>query len=443
MPLTTALHDQLTDAEAFDKQLMLEHVLEGMALLLTNSATETTKLIQALSRDLFKMVLGVDPTVPSKLWSAKRRSMFYQTIEALIDVNGRLAARSLRAIAPHLPIQSHLTPTLHMLVSVINGVMGDHLISQQNPMALPMVMYDRFGMRHNQQQVKSEVVIFVHGLCMSHYGWRLGTPQSVGEQYLQANPNASIYYLTYNSGRRISQNGLSFANLLNTFCQQNPHVTRIHLVGHSMGGLVSRSALFYAKQKAYPFMDKVKSLLCLGSPHHGAALERLGYLLQSKVGNLPVAHTLAHLGDIRSAGILDLRFGSVRHDDWEHMANRVGDFDDNRKPAPLPKNVNCHMLAATLQGSADSKNMVGKAVGDYLVTVPNALGIHSNPDLHLKVDPANQKVFYGMHHNALLYHPAVIAEVIARLLASNPSTMEGTAPSEAHADTALKVTASA
>ena len=76
------------------------------------------------------------------------------------------------------------------------------------------------------------------------------------------------------------------------------------------------SALFYGKQNLYQWVHMVENLVCIGSPHHGAALERFGFILQDKLG-VPFISLIGQLINIRSNGILDLRHGSVRDDDWE------------------------------------------------------------------------------------------------------------------------------
>ena len=68
----------------------------------------------------------------------------------------------------------------------------------------------------------------------------------------------------------------------------------------------------------------VENLVCIGSPHHGAALERFGFILQDKLGAFPFISLIGQLINIRSNGILDLRHGSVRDDDWEHNNARIG-----------------------------------------------------------------------------------------------------------------------
>ena len=104
--------------------------------------------------------------------------------------------------------------------------------------------------------------------------------------------------------------------------EENPDITQIDLVGYSMGGLVARSALFYAEQEGLHWLDRVGNLVTIGSPHQGALLERTGYYILDIVGKVPFAASLSKMGNIRSAGIIDLRHGSIRDEDWKYLKDR-------------------------------------------------------------------------------------------------------------------------
>ena len=195
-----------------------------------------------------------------------------------------------------------------------------------------------------------------------------------------------MLYLNYNTGRRISANGRSLANTLEDLITRNPRITSIDLIGHSMGGLVSRSSLFYGKQNMHQWTHMVGNLVCIGSPHHGAVLERFGFALQDRLGSFPFVKLIGHLVNIRSNGILDLRHGSVRDDDWEHLEARIGLMDDNRKPAPLPSHISTFFVAGTVEHENQKKSLKALSIiGDYLVSVKSALGEHPNPRFQLKL----------------------------------------------------------
>ena len=86
------------------------------------------------------------------------------------------------------------------------------------------------------------LVVFLHGLMETERGWRLGGREPYGAR-LRREPGLTPVYVRYNSGRHISENGRSLADLLERVVAEWPvEVEEVALVGHSMGGLVARSA---------------------------------------------------------------------------------------------------------------------------------------------------------------------------------------------------------
>ncbi len=392
-------------------------LLEGIAQLATTGIVEITELVQALHREIVLRPLGLYNPKNQQCWNRGLTGSIYGLTKGIMRHSGRGVAGSLRLFNRLTPSfgDQPLTPVQHFLVGVVNGVAGDHLIRMQNPLAVPMLTYNRDGHVH-QGPIKKHLVLMVHGLCMSHLSWDPGESVGLGEQLQYRMPKATVLYLNYNTGRRISQNGRTLAGLLERLVQDHPNIESITLIGHSMGGLVSRSALFYGKQQAHTWVPLVANLVCLGSPHQGAVLERLGFLLQNRVGQLPFAGLLANLADLRSAGIIDLRHGSVRDDDWEHLEARRGLGEDVRKPAPLPSRVKTYLVAGTIERSPASKLRPLDIIGDYLVSVPSALGEHADAVHTLRVPEERKAVFYGVNHMELQYHPAVRNQVITWLV---------------------------
>ncbi|MCV4600863.1 GPI inositol-deacylase, partial [Escherichia coli] len=81
-----------------------------------------------------------------------------------------------------------------------------------------------------------------HGLMETEHAWRLGGRPTYGARLVD-DIGATEVQIRYNTGRHISDNGATLARLLSEMVLLWPvPVTRISLVGHSMGGLVIRSA---------------------------------------------------------------------------------------------------------------------------------------------------------------------------------------------------------
>ncbi|MFW2125132.1 hypothetical protein ACG94O_19780, partial [Acinetobacter ursingii] len=97
--------------------------------------------------------------------------------------------------------------------------------------------------------------------CMNHTDWTKRNFGGIGERLLAQLDHNIMLYLNYNTGRRISANGRSLANTLEDLITRNPRISCIDLIVHSMGGLVSRSSLFYGIQNLHQWSNLVGNLV--------------------------------------------------------------------------------------------------------------------------------------------------------------------------------------
>jgi pimeloyl-ACP methyl ester carboxylesterase len=216
-------------------------------------------------------------------------------------------------------------------------------------------------------------------------------------------------YLHYNSGLHISTNGRALAAQIEALLGAWPvPVDELAILAHSMGGLVTRSALHYGARARHDWLRQLRKIIFLGTPHQGAPLERGGNWIDAILDASPYTTAFARLGKIRSAGVTDLRHGSVLDEDWE-LGDRFA--RSRRKPAvvPLPRDVTCYAIAASIANrtSAPAKQLLG----DGLVPVTSALGQHANAHRSLGFPKAQQWVGYGMHHMDLLDRKNVYARI--------------------------------
>jgi hypothetical protein len=109
----------------------------------------------------------------------------------------------------------------------------------------------------------------------------------------------------------------------------------------------------------------------------------------------PYVAPFTRLGKARSAGITDLRYGSITQDQREFV--------------PLPEDVDCYALAATL-GKRRSR-VAERLVGDGLVPLDSALGRHPDEVRTLAIPKQRQWVGYEMGHLDLLSRPEVYVQL--------------------------------
>jgi hypothetical protein len=276
--------------------------------------------------------------------------------------------------------------------------LAGRLLATEQPLTLP--------------GARSTLVVLVHGLCMNDLQWTgtTGGHSTNHGEALAAALDATPVYLRYNSGLHISDNGRQLAALLDALFKNWPvPVTRLVLLTHSMGGLVARSAVDVAQQASLPWLPALKQIVFLGTPHHGAPLERAGHWLHTLLGSTPFSAPFAALARLRSAGVTDLRFGHVRQQDWQGR-DRFADGRDHRTVLPLPTGVDCYAVAATL--AASRSRLANRLVGDGLVPLRSALGQHDLAVGALDFAPNRQAVFYRTGHLELLSSPAVQTQLL-------------------------------
>jgi hypothetical protein len=291
--------------------------------------------------------------------------------------------------------------------AALNGVLGDHLARTGNPLAI------RLHLRHQGRELvptaaalaaalpaaTPHVVLMVHGLCLDDRQW-LRQGHDHGEA-LARDLGQTVLHVRYNSGLHVSENGRALA------AAWPVPLAGLSIVAHSMGGLVARSACHYGQLAGAGWRRRLRHLVCLGTPHHGAPLEHAGRWLHHLVGAAPFARPLARLGDLRSSGITDLRHGNVLEEDWNGL-DRFALGPDRRQHVPLPDDVGCFAIAA-VRSRRDGRR--GSFAGDGLVAVDSALGRHREPRRELAFAADRQWLAERTGHLELMSRPEVYERI--------------------------------
>ncbi len=294
------------------------------------------------------------------------------------------------------------------VVAALNGVIGDYLEASGNALAIVMELradgrtlpLETDELAEQLPGATGKVVVLVHGSSMNDRQWnRAGHDHGAA---LARDLGYTPVYVRYNSGLHISTNGRALTERLEGLRRAWPvPLSEITLLGHSMGGLVARSACSLGEQDGHSWRRTLRRIVCLGSPHHGSQLERGGNMIDVLLGISNYSAPFARLGKIRSAGVTDLRHGNVMDEDWKDR-DRFARTSDVRRGLPLPTDVDCFTVAGTL-----TKSIAGKVLGDGLVPVDSALGRHTRPELSLAFPADHQWVAPSTQHLDLLSSPAV------------------------------------
>ncbi len=416
--------------------------VQGLAQLATQGVLGATGLAESVQGNVYKAVAAPFGLLGSRFIDAAPGSsgvkprgvtgLVYGGLKSVTRLAGGTVNAALHKAGPMItqrfgtPASS---PEREAVLSAINGVLGDQLLATANPLTITMslrhegkpLLLEKAALAERLPQLPhlstGKLLVVVHGLCMNDLQWTAGgkTDNSYNHaDVLATTLGYTPVYLHYNTGLHTSVNGQQFAGLLEQLLNSWPQpVTELSLLVHSMGGLVSRSACHIAEQSAMAWRSKLKNIVFLGTPHHGAPLERVGNWIDRTLGSNLVTRPFAAIGQIRSRGITDLRYGHVLTSSWEADGQEKDRFErspDSREPLPLPAGVSCYTVAATTSGEASP--LKDALIGDGLVPLRSALGQHDEAPHCLNFPPENQWTAYATHHMDLLKLPEVTAQVL-------------------------------
>jgi len=333
----------------------------------------------------------------------------YRTIRGVT----RLVGDSLDVVLAPLDLlgERRPTPERQAILAALNGALGDQLTESCSTLAVTMAFRrdgetlpeDRAALARAIPAASGKVILLIHGLLMSDSQWAFD-----GDDFgaaLARDLGYTPVYLLYNSGRHISTNGRELAERLEALLAAWPcPVEEVSILGYSMGGLVARSAAHYAAAADHDWLRRLRHLVFLGTPHHGAPLERGGAWVNIALEAVPYAAPFGRIGRGRSAGITDLRHGNLLDEDWQGR-DRFRDTIDRRQIVPLPPGVACYTMAGSLRPGPDV--LSDRLLGDGLVPLNSALGLHRDPARTLDLPDERRWIGYGLGHLDLLRQPVV------------------------------------
>lgn len=372
--------------------------LRGVARLAIDATLGVTEIVEAMHRNIASLspIIGASPTGGARGISG----LVYASVRGITRIVGFGLDAALGQLNPVLALDISW-PGRDAVLAAFNGVVGDHLVASENPLAIRMQLrqageplaLDRRSLAAQLEPAGSKLLVLVHGLCMNDLQWERNGHDHGAR--LAKDLGYVPLYLHYNSGRQVAANGREFADILERLHRAWPvPVSELIIFGHSMGGLVARSACHYARLADHDWLRHLRQLVFLGTPHQGAPLERAGSWVNAVLGISPYLAPFARIGDIRSAGIKDLSRGHITEEDLESR-DQAGEF---KRSMQLPAGVECFAIAATME----TVDYGMPLAGDGLVPVTSALGLHDSAALTLPIPAERQAVIFASNHFDLL-----------------------------------------
>lgn len=286
--------------------------------------------------------------------------------------------------------------TVEASLAILNGYLGDYLTRTGNGLATGMtfvtkvrdgrtVRLDRASLERAYPAASRRVAVLIHGLMCTESIWEMRDGSDYGA-LLERDLGMTPIYVRYNTGLPFAENGASFCRALEALLANYPvPIEEIVLVGHSMGGLVIRSAAHVASLQGFRWLRFVRRAIYVGTPHLGAPLERVGRAVTKLLRAVPDPYTrlIADISDLRSAGIKDLGNG----------------LRDPHHPVPLLPEIQHYLFA----GSLSDDPRMATLFGDALVPVPSATDGHVDPRRDL-IPPSHVRLMSGLGHLTLAHH---------------------------------------
>ena len=372
--------------------------LRGIQSLATGTVAGLTGLVEAMHRTIAATpnIAGASPTGPT----TGITGLVYKSIRGVNRAVGASLDLLLGACGEFVADRPS-SQEREAVLAALNGVFGDYLLQTGNPLTIRMrlrtageaIEIARAALLARFPDPGRNVVVLAHGLCMNDLQWRRDDHDHGAA--LARDLGFVPVYLHYNSGLHLADNGREFAGLMESFIREWPHrIDRLAIVGHSMGGLVARSALHHAAIEGHTWPQRLDDLVFLGTPHFGAPLAQAGAWVDSLLEISPYTAPFALLGNVRSAGLKDLLHPDLQDDDCRSLA------------------VRRHAIAASRQQRPGTGSRIA---GDGLVTINSALGRHRDPARALPIAEAHRWIGYGMNHFDLLGRAEVYARINAWL----------------------------
>ncbi len=302
----------------------------------------------------------------------------------------------------------------------LNAVWGDDLGHRGRPIGMGVRNRDGDSVTPASPDLAAafpaatpRVVVLVHGLGQTESCWLgAGSKRPLGLwDRLDSDPSLTTVGVRYNSGRQVSENGADLAVLLEELALAWPvPIESIALVGSSMGGLIVRSACHSGLVAGSKWVDAVTQVVTLASPHLGAPLEKAAHIASWGLRVAPQSRPLAAFLDTRSAGIKDLRLGSI-------VAGDRGDVD-RYSPASVDnfeilEGVDHLFVAAVV--SSDPGHPLGVLFGDLMVRPGSGTG----RGRRRRIEAKEVRVLGGLRHSGLI-HDANLQNLVIEWLTPKP-----------------------
>jgi pimeloyl-ACP methyl ester carboxylesterase len=359
----------------------------------------------------------------------------YDTVRVGFFTAGEIAA----AAAGPLGSAGPASPAAVKARAIAHGVVGDELIALAPELDLELTLrrdgedipVDAASLRHAYPDARCRLVLFVHGLVDTEAVWFEHDEGGTTLPDRVAAAGATPLLVRYGTGRSIARNGAALDALLEVLVADWPvAIEELIVVGHSMGGLVTRSACLHATRNDHAWIRRLDDVVYLATPHLGSWLEKFANVLSWTLRRDARSAPIGRLLDGRSRGIKELRFGTIDPDAIDVAL--IDDLLTGLAPdEPWAADVTHHVVVGRLR---DGRHPLNATFGDALVRAGSASGRGRRRQIAAGGEVVTIEV--AESHTKLARHPR-IARLLDQILAGEePESTEAAVPASTEAATA-------
>ena len=180
--------------------------------------------------------------------------LIYRSVRGGTRLWGHAGDAALRLVERRGPVPEVAAPERDAFVAALNGLFGDHLASSDNPLAIRMALRQD-GVALNPAGLSGplprgapngKLLVLLHGLCMNDLQWARARPRSRRHAGARTGLDAAVPALQQRPAC-LAATAASWPRCCEQLVAHWPvPVEELVIVGHSMGGLVARSACHHA-----------------------------------------------------------------------------------------------------------------------------------------------------------------------------------------------------
>ena len=233
------------------KKTKKDSEIQGLTHLIVDATVGVTDIVEAVHKQIVHPPFL--PSTPIQKLITSIASITYKNIRWSTLFIGKSLHNILEQLTPRIG-NLKASDKKEIIISALNGVIGDYLEEKENPLKISMqfrfqskvLKIDAESLKTTYPTIHGKILLMIHGSCMNDIQWTRKN-HNHGE-ILSKELNKTLVYLNYNSGKHISSNGQNLNDSLEELIKNWPvPIEELTIVAHSMGGLIARSALYYAQ----------------------------------------------------------------------------------------------------------------------------------------------------------------------------------------------------